>query len=72
MAGIVKTVFGSAFAPPVMPAPPAPVAADTNVQDAAEAERRRQKAAAGRASTDLTGGMLATQDAPTAKKVLLG
>lgn len=73
MGGILKSFMGGGDAPPaVAPAPPPPTINDTSVADAAAAERLRQQRAAGRASTDLTGGTGDTTEAPTAKKVLLG
>lgn len=67
-------ILGSKDAPgPILqPAPVAPAVADPAVQDAADAERERQKKAAGRASTDLTGGAGLLDEAVTAKKTLLG
>lgn len=63
--------------PPVMPPMPAPIApvqqtmaqVDTAAQDA---ERRRARAAAGRASTILTGGQGVTADAVLARPAATG
>ena len=52
--------------------PPAPKRSDTEIQAAAEAERRRARAARGRASTLLTGGQGDPNSAPVSAKTLLG
>jgi hypothetical protein len=64
------------FSSPSIPAPPPPVAApsksDAEVK-AAEADRRKQLAAAkGRESTILTGGTGAADEGASQKKTLLG
>ena len=64
------------FSSPKMPSIPAAVANPTE-QDAAvtaslDADRRRRAAAAGQASTLLTGGQGLTTPATTAPKTLLG
>jgi hypothetical protein len=80
MGGVLKAVgsfFGggqqqTAQQVAAAPIPVAPKVEDKEVTDATEAERQRQKRAAGRASTDLTGGLGDTSDAPSARKQLLG
>lgn len=52
---------------------PAPTVAHENVQASADATRRRERAAAGRASTQLTGGAGVTSDSTSiGTKKLLG
>lgn len=75
MGGLVKSIFGGGQqqqAAAVQPAPVAPAVADPAVQQASDDEIARQKKAAGRASTDLTGGAGLLDEAVTAKKTLLG
>lgn len=52
--------------------PPAPKRSDADIEAAAEFERRRVRAARGRASTLLTGGRGDTTSAPVSAKTLLG
>ena len=61
--------FGSSPKTPVTPAP-VPTVATPAVEAAAEAQRRRERTASGKAATMLTGGMAATP--MTATKQLLG
>jgi hypothetical protein len=56
---------------PAMPAP-APTVATPDVQAAAEAERRRNRTASGKASTMLTGGQGVTTPLTTGTNTLLG
>ena len=64
----------AAVAPPPPPAPVAPVAKKTDiaVQKARADEIKRSKLKAGAAGTNKTGNLLATEDAVTTKKTLLG
>lgn len=70
--------FGGAapapIAPPPPPAPVAPVAKKTDVavQKARADEIKRSKLAAGNAGTNKTKNLLATEEASTSKKTLLG
>ena len=57
---------------PPPPPPPPPTANDADVQAAGLAERKRMRAASGRASTILTGGGGDLTPAPTSAKTLLG
>lgn len=63
------SLFGGSKSP--APAPP-PSRDDTQVKAAAEAERKRLLAKKGRKSTIKTGGQGVTDEAPAAKKKLLG
>jgi hypothetical protein len=65
---------GSSPAPPPPPPPPAPVAKKTDVavQKARADEIKRSKLAAGAAGTNKTGNLLASEEAATTKKTLLG
>ena len=65
---------GPAPAPPPPPAPAAPVAKKTDVavQKARADEIKRSKLAAGQAGTNKTKNALASTDAMTTKKTLLG
>ena len=65
-------MFSKPKRPRPAPAPVAPTMDNSEVQAAAEAERKRAQMMAGRASTMLTGGDGATEDVATAKKTLLG
>ncbi len=71
--GGLAALFGirAPKAPSPPPAPPAPTEDTAGVQAAAEAERKRQRLAAGRDSTILAGGML-DQPNPATPKALLG
>ena len=62
------------IAPPPPPAPVAPVARKTDVavQKARADEIKRSKLAAGNAGTNKTKNLLATEEASTSKKTLLG
>jgi len=71
MGGLVKGLFGGGEKPSPPPMPAAPTKADTSVADA-ERDERLRRAAAGRASTMMTGGLGDTSSAPVAKKQLLG
>ena len=72
-----KAIFGGLAAlfgiraPTAPTPPPAPTEDTAGVQAAAEAERKRQRLAAGRQGTILSGGML-DQPNPAAPKALLG
>lgn len=69
----MSKIFSSPKAPAPIAAPPAPPAVDTEgVQAAGDAERRRQRAAKGRASTMLTGGSGVTSEASVGTAKLLG
>jgi hypothetical protein len=66
--------MGGIFKGPKKPEPPKPPpSVDTEgVNAAADAERRRQRAASGRAATMLTSGSGLGTSAPTGTKKLLG
>lgn len=70
----VGGLFGGADMPAVAPPPPAPTPDNKAAElDAAARDERMRRAAAGRASTNLTGGQgLLNEPAPTASKKLLG
>lgn len=70
MGGLVRGLFGG-NRPHPPPMPVAPARADTSVADA-ERDERLRRAAAGRASTMLTGGLGDTSSAPVARNQLLG
>lgn len=57
---------------PPPPPPPPPAASDADAVAAGTAERKRLRAASGRAATILTGGAGDLTPAPTAAKTLLG
>ena len=57
---------------PVAPAIVAPIEAESSVQNASNAERRRRQAASGRSDTILTRGLGVTEQAQTGNKKLLG
>ena len=67
---------GSPSTPPPPPPPPAPAPVakktDVAVQKARADEIKRAKMKAGQAGTNKTGNLLATEDAATTKKTLLG
>ncbi|MBK8189007.1 MAG: hypothetical protein IPK79_01285 [Vampirovibrionales bacterium] len=52
--------------------PPVPVVDDTAANEARRLEEKRNRLAAGRSSTLVTGGFGLVNPAPTAPKVLLG
>ena len=54
------------------PPPPPPVVDDAAANEARRLEERRNRLAAGRGSTLVTGGVGLLSPAPTAPKVLLG
>lgn len=62
------------FGSPKTPAapPPAPTVATPDVQAAAEAERKRNRTASGKASTMLTGGQGVTGTSSVGTNALLG
>jgi hypothetical protein len=57
---------------PVVPAVIAPISADQSSQVAGDEARRRARAAGGRSSTNITGGLGDTSTAQTGQKRLLG
>lgn len=64
--------FGGSKPAPYTPPPPIPKVADEQVQAAGDAERRRQRAAAGRAATMLTRPGSQLGSASVGTKKLLG
>ena len=64
--------FGSSSPAPTPPPPPPPKRTDPEVKEASAREKKRLSARKGRSSTMLTGGLGITDDAPVAKKPLLG
>ena len=70
---VSKKVFGFGDPPKPPPPPPEPPNyVDRDVQAAGDRERKRQRAAAGRSGTILTGPQGATEGAPVGKTVLGG
>lgn len=71
-----EVAVGAIFSPPkpprVEPLAPAPTAADPAVEEARRKELAAARAAKGRSSTNLTGGLGIVAQQPTSQSVLLG